>query len=613
MKPQIYILTVSALGLLVIGHCISTLIQNPVDLQWIALAGLALFTGARTIRIPSISARLSVSETFVFASVLLFGTCAGTITGALEILIAVSGIRWKKTIDPQRALFNVSTGALSVWTAGTAFYFVAGIQPLSVESAPLETLVIPLAVLSSVHFLLNSSLIAIALSHQRNESAIAIWRTNFAGLSINYYAGASLAGLFVNYTRTIDLFALSVIGPLLLVSYLTFKSSLARIEDATKHVDEVKHLYLSTIETLATAIDAKDQVTHGHIRRVQQLALALARELGVRDSSQLQALEASALLHDTGKLAIPEHILNKPGKLTAGEFEKMKEHASVGAEILSSIKFPYPVVPIVRHHHENWDGTGYPDGLKGIEIPVGARILAVVDCYDALTSDRPYRPRMSDKDAVAILLQRRGSMYDPLVVDTFVGNLKRLTEQIVAEPAPVAPAVSRRILSTPTVANANNGTLGRLDNALDVILRRTGARIGVIFAVDREGDRLVSLAARTAIGPIGDSLSMPLGAGVSGWVATSGTVILNAEASLDFRSPPPVPGLVRTLCVPFRSRGEITGVISLYTDDPRGFNEEDRKSVEELSISFERRDNADYVDGMLREHQSQATAPSRVH
>jgi putative nucleotidyltransferase with HDIG domain len=613
MKPQIYILTVSALGLLVIGHCISTVIQDPVDPDWIYLAGLALFTASRTIKIPSISARLSVSETFVFASVLLFGTCAGTITGALEILIVVWGNRLKKSVDPQRALFNVSTGGLSVWAAGTAFYVTAGIQPLSVEPTALDKLVIPLAILSSTHFLINSSLIAIALSHQRNESAVAIWRTNFAGLSINYYAGASLAALFVSYTRTIDLLGLSVLVPLLVVSYLTFKSSLARIEDATKHVDEVKRLYLSTIETLATAIDAKDQVTHGHIRRVQQLALALARELGVRDDAQIQALEASALLHDTGKLAIPEHILNKPGKLTSGEFEKMKEHASVGADILSSIKFPYPVVPIVRHHHENWDGTGYPDGLKGIEIPVGARILAVVDCFDALTSDRPYRPRMSDKDAVSILLQRRGSMYDPLVVDTFIGNLARLTAEIVPDPREATQPP--RLLQVPKQAASQTmqHVDGRLETILENAVRRTGASLGIVFAVDREADRLVSITSCTSSGLLADSLVIPLGYGVSGWVATAGTPLLNAEASLDFRSSPPLPNLVRCLCVPIRTGGQICGVISLYTEDPRGFNEEDRSTAEQLSTSFATGDVGNHFDGMLRARQSQTTAIARVH
>ena len=207
---------------------------------------------------------------------------------------------------------------------------------------------------------------------------------------------------------------------MLLVTYLTVRSSFGRLEDAKRHVEKLNRMYLSTVETLATAIDAKDEVTHGHIRRVQAAAVGLAREIGITDEETLKAIEAGALLHDTGKIAVPEHILNKPGKLTPAEFEKMKLHAPIGAEILSSIDFPYPVVPIVRHHHENWDGTGYPDGIRGEDIPIGARILSVVDCFDALTSDRPYRSRMTNEAAVAILLERRGTMYDPAIVDAFV-------------------------------------------------------------------------------------------------------------------------------------------------------------------------------------------------
>ena len=149
-------------------------------------------------------------------------------------------------------------------------------------------------------------------------------------------------------------------------------------------------MYLSTVETLATAIDAKDEVTHGHIRRVQAAAVGLAHEIGITDEETLKAIEAAALLHDTGKIAVPEHILNKPGKLTPAEFEKMKLHAPIGAEILASIDFPYPVVPIVRHHHENWDGTGYPDRIRGDRHPhwrahpVGRRLLRRADVGSAV-------------------------------------------------------------------------------------------------------------------------------------------------------------------------------------------------------------------------------------
>ena len=164
-----------------------------------------------------------------------------------------------------------------------------------------------------------------------------------------------------------------------------------------------QRLYLSTIEALAMAVDAKDQITHGHIRRVQVYAVELAKRLGVHEERQLRAIETAALLHDMGKLAIPEHILNKPGKLTDAEFDKMKRHADIGADLLSSVRFPYPVVPIVRHHHEAWDGSGYPSGIARTDIPLGARILSVVDCFDA-HSDRPYRPRLEKDEAFRIWL-----------------------------------------------------------------------------------------------------------------------------------------------------------------------------------------------------------------
>jgi putative nucleotidyltransferase with HDIG domain len=222
---------------------------------------------------------------------------------------------------------------------------------------------------------------------------------------------------------------------LLVISYLSHRTSFGRIQDAQRHVAQVDALYMSTIEALAMAVDARDQVTHGHIRRVQVYAVELGRRLGIADQLQLQGLRAAALLHDMGKLAIPDHILNKPGKLTDAEFAEMKQHADIGADLLSSITFPYPVIPIVRHHHEQWNGKGYPAGLVGHEIPIGARILAVVDCFDALTSDRPYRGRLSDEQAFAIMLERRGTMYDPIVVDKFI--------EAYAEIAPLAVAAGR--------------------------------------------------------------------------------------------------------------------------------------------------------------------------
>ena len=614
MKPQLFVPGVSAAGLLVIGHCVGTLMQQRLEPQWLALAVLTLLTGSFTIKIPSVAARLSVSETFVFASVLLFGTCVGTITVALEIIvIIIAGTRR----EPLRILFNISSAALAIWLSSHAFYATSGIQPLAEREAPLGTLILPLAVLAVSYFVLNSGMIAVAVGLERRESALAIWRTNFLPLAVNYLGGASLAALFVSYTRTIDLVAFGVILPLLILSYLTFKYSFRRVEDATQHVDEMRRLYLSTIETLATAIDAKDQVTHGHIRRVQQFALGLAREIGVQDQSQMQALEAAALLHDTGKLVVPEHILNKPGKLTHGEFEKMKAHASVGADILSSISFPYPVVPIVRHHHENWDGSGYPDGLRGTNIPIGARILSVVDCFDALTSDRPYRPRMTDKEALAVLMQRRGVMYDPLVVDTFAACWQKLAAAVEAPHPPRERAFTARVIEGSRELNTSSDPHSQLAEPLAAIFAsamvRTGAELAVLFMTDADRDQLLSVAVRARDGALSENFAFPLGWGVSGWVAVNGTAIVNADPALDFGTNGTKSHLVRTICVPLFLKRQVAGVVSLYTTDMRGFSDDDKAYIEDLVASLDTETCRATLDTVFRVRKAAISQQPTIH
>ena len=419
LGARMFVGVIVASGFLAIAHSVYALRYSPVTSQWFVLAALTLLSGSITIKLPGIDSSISVSETFVFTSVLLFGTAAGTITVALDGLI-ISLWLWRKRIGLHKLLFNTSAPALSIWIAAQLFFWVTDVPPLTQSATSLPTLLPGLLLFAIVYFLLNSWLMATVVSFEGSSTPLEIWRNNFLWLSLSFFSGASVSILLVSVSREINLTALAVIVPLLIVSYLTYHTSMARIEDANRHVDELNHLYLSTIETLAMAIDAKDQITHGHIRRVQEYSVALAREMRVGNENLIKAIEAASLLHDMGKLAVPESILNKPGKLTVPEFEVMKTHSSVGADLLAAIEFPYPVVPIVRHHHENWDGSGYPDHLSGTDIPIGARILSVVDCFDALTSDRPYRPRLSDAEAIAILQERRGSMYDPLVVDVFI-------------------------------------------------------------------------------------------------------------------------------------------------------------------------------------------------
>ena len=206
--------------------------------------------------------------------------------------------------------------------------------------------------------------------------------------------------------------------PCVYALYRAYMGQMARLNERQQHVEDAESLHLRTIEGLAMAIEAKDQNTHDHLFRVRSYVQSVGESLGL-DKLQMQALQTAAFLHDIGKLAVPEHIINKPGKLTPEEFEKMKIHPIVGADILERVRFPYPVVPIVRSHHEWWNGTGYPDGLKGEQIPIGARVLTVVDCFDALVSDRPYRKGLSSQQALAIIHSMSGKQFDPAVVTAF--------------------------------------------------------------------------------------------------------------------------------------------------------------------------------------------------
>ena len=205
-----------------------------------------------------------------------------------------------------------------------------------------------------------------------------------------------------------------------------------RLSAKTRETEELSRMHFATAEALATAIDAKDQTTHCHVRRVQVYAAGLGEVLRL-SAAEIGALKAGALLHDVGKLAVPAHIINKPGRLTPAEFEKMKIHTTVGAQILSRIDFPYPVTPIVRHHHEQWDGHGYPDGLKGEQIPITARIISVVDCFDSVREDRPFRrAHLTRDEAIAFLLRGSGTHFDPNVVELFIKHLPRFEAQIAA-------------------------------------------------------------------------------------------------------------------------------------------------------------------------------------
>jgi putative nucleotidyltransferase with HDIG domain len=414
----IYLVSIILFGAAVIAWSLLDLVRHPVGTTWLVLAVLTVASAWAMPRIPGMPISFSLSDTFSISAALLFGPSAGAITAAIDGLVL--SIRLASAQHSRsRVLFNVAAPAIAIWTASHLF-FAFGSSRIDLEgSASALNLLARLAMFAAVDFCLSSGMVAAAVGLDRRLPILSIWRRHFADLWINYFGGVYAAMLLLLFARLRTTDLLILVTPLPVILYATFRRALGRAQDQVSHLGKANLVYIAAIEALAHAVDSKDRVTHDHIRRVQDESIRLARALGVTDESEIQAINAAALLHDVGKLAIPEQILNKPGGLTPTEYEIMKRHASIGADILSAIDFPYAVVPIVRHHHENWDGSGYPDGLAGNRIPIGSRILAVVDCFDALTSDRPYRQRMAVCDALRIVAERRGTMYDPGVVDAF--------------------------------------------------------------------------------------------------------------------------------------------------------------------------------------------------
>ncbi len=590
---SIYLSAVTIVGILILAASVWRIIATPPDLRWVALAILTVVSGFLMLRMPAVPISFSISDVFTFTTALLFGPAAGTVVVAFDAaVISMRFAHSARTIT--RYLFNVSSAALAMSVSAWAFVAFSR-APVLAEAPTAIRYIAPLSLFATLYFLLNTGMVALAIGFSGRESAWSVWRRHFMSLWPGFFGGAWAAGLtlFLVSTQQGDFRVLALVLPIPFILYLTFRTAVARMQDHVGHLTRINSMYLSTIESLAQAVDARDQVTHDHIRRVQKNAMLLARALGIVDEVQLRALEAAALLHDTGKLAIPEHILNKPDKLTPAEFEMMKLHTTIGADILSPIDFPYPVVPIVRHHHENWDGSGYPDGLRGEEIPIGARIIAVADCFDALTSDRPYRRAVSAERALRIIVDARGAMYDPTVVDALVrikDSLHEPSASSVGQPlaetmAQATQAIKKTSRTDPGIAPSTVNLAGRLGQLVgrhrdvaalcDEIYEHVSVGSpGVTIVVYQYDAELACLFARAAAGIHSEAtVGMTIGIGLrlTGWVAAHRNTIVNSEAALDLGNVTaklsPAPQLC--LSTPMLSDGRLVGVLTVYsTADP---------------------------------------------
>ena len=567
-----------------------SLFSSPVPVEWLVLLVLTVGAGLATLRVPAMPISFAISDTFIILSALIVGPAAGALSAALDGLV-LSFRMVENRRETARVLFNMACLSIATWVAGQVFFSLAGADP--VREGPLGALRLlgSMVVFGTLHFALNSGLVAAAVAIDCRGSIVEIWRKHFSSLWMSSFGGTFAAMLMLVLARQSAIEVVILIAPLPVLLYVALRHALGRAADQIDHLGKMNRVYVATIEALAQAVDAKDQVTHDHVRRVQEKSLRLAERLGVVDDGQLQALKAAGLLHDVGKIGIPEHILNKPGRLTPSEFEIMKRHPAIGADILSVIGFPYPLIPIVRHHHENWDGTGYPDGLAGEGIPIGARILQVVDCFDALTSDRPYRRAMSDADAMTIVIERSGTMYDPRVVSALL-ELYALEGPTVAAPATVLSQAASGLPERPDVPAPADESRALTEIAADlgaaVSAHHSPALVGeavwnrvrghlpasafVLFMCDAQ-TTLVP-ACRFGARTVAPHTRIAVGERLSGWVAATRRTIVNSDARLDFDSDVQDTTELRTaLAVPLHHNGETLGVLAFYSDRQDAFGE----------------------------------------
>ncbi|HEY7290451.1 MAG TPA: HD domain-containing phosphohydrolase, partial [Vicinamibacterales bacterium] len=616
-SARLFVGAVLAAGALVLVAFAPFTIPN-VSL-FVALLLLSSLASAFKVSLPltSSGSTMSVSYTVDFAALLLLGPDATMLVAAASAWSQCT-LRTEARTPVYRTLFSMASLVLTVKAAGLAYRWLGGSGP-GMEVGLFE-IAKPLVGAATTYFICNTAFIATAIALSTRQSIFKVWHENFLWSAPSYFFGAGAAAIAAAIVvRGGYWMALLTAAPVYLI-YHTYKVYMGRIQDQQRHVRQVSDLHLATIEALALAIDAKDQTAQSHIRRVQVYAAGIARALGMNDN-EIQGVKTAALLHDIGKLAVPEHILSKPGPLTQEEFQKIRIHPQVGAEIISGVPFPYPVAPLILSHHERWDGKGYPGGLRGEEIPLGARILSVVDYFDALMSERPYHKAMSLEAALGLLRQEAGKALDPRVVQTFVDMYPRLAAEAESSQEP-----ARKLTRVPAHAPSAQPAVGLVNEsparstvfqdialahreiyALYEIAQAMGSSLGVADTMALISSKLSNivpfsccalflynedsetLRCRFATGVESDQiqqLTIRTGQGLTGWVARNRRPLVNARPSADYEAagqPSDRTSLHSALVCPLLFNERFIGTISVYHTEPSVYTDDHRRLLDRIS------------------------------
>jgi diguanylate cyclase (GGDEF)-like protein/putative nucleotidyltransferase with HDIG domain len=604
-----FMVCVSVAGLALFAYSGFTTATGAISFQWVLLSLVTVLMVSRIdLGIPKTASAMTLTDTFIFISVLLYGPHPSVILAGVDAAFCTLQYKGKRI----SIFFNAAVMSLSVFLASTIVSTIFG--DLTELSSDLDRLAMAAGLLALLHYVFNTGIVSIATALKQRSNLIATWKQCYLWTSVTYFAGAAAACIIVKLITIISFYAFIIAVPILAITYFTYKVYLDKVEASNRHVEQMADLHLRTIEALAIAIDAKDEVTHDHVRRVQIYATGLARLFGLSEA-EIEALKAGALLHDIGKLAVPDYILNKPGSLTPAEFDKMKVHTIVGAEILERVGFPYPVVPVVRHHHERWDGRGYPDGLRGDQIPITARILTVADCFDAVREDRQYRKAMTREQAIHLLRDGSGTMFDPTIISAFLDHLEEFEAEIRenrVEPQITFVQHQERGAERPVVVDTGPRAFERIRSAhrevitLYDIAQTIGTSLDLRDTFAVFSSRLEDIVTYTtcvlylqrqdsteveAMHVSGRHAErfrgrrMTSGEGITGWVVANSHPMHNCDPRLDFDAMKlDLPDQYRVATVvPLIRDGEAIGAMALYSADLTTYDADHLRLVEAVA------------------------------
>jgi diguanylate cyclase (GGDEF)-like protein/putative nucleotidyltransferase with HDIG domain len=611
MRPprgQVYVYAVIVLGAVVMANALTTL-QLPRPGLFAAFLVLSVITSALKLDMPlgPGGSCISLSYAVDFTALLLLGP-APTMLIVMSSAWSQCTFRMSEPNPAYKTLFSMATLVISVGAAGAAYARLGGSYG-TLPAAPLQSLMAA----AMVYFLVNSLAVAGAFGLATGGSVFRVWHDNFLWTISSYVVGAVAAGIAVEMAQSAGQWWTALAFIPLALTYRTYRIYLRRIADEQQRTAEWTQLHRDSTEVLARAIQAKDEGGSSHVERVQYYAAALARRLDLAGPDR-QAIEIAALLHDIGKLAVPEHILSKPGPLTLDERKKMQLHAEIGAEIVSAVQFPFPVAPLIRSHHERWDGMGYPSRLRGEQIPIGARVLSVVDCFDALTSERPYRTALSADAAIRLLQEGAGKAFDPAIVDAFTALVPQLTppttdglprrirrsmgsasdqraldhrERISADAFAEIASANRETYALYEIAQSMGRSMG-LTDTMTFISSKLSALVPfstcALFVRRGENDLLCRFATGVHAHLL-ETASIAEFDGLSGWVMRHRRPLVNGLPIVEFQAAGSSAeiALQSALVCPLIVGDEVIGTIAVFHHDTESYTEDHRRVLDQIA------------------------------